>query len=266
MFRWVRSRALYNEIIRLALLIVAVVGILLLLGSLGYVDLPFIGRVSPLIFNGALVTLAATGVMLPLSFGLGFLIGWGRISRNYPAYWVSTLFVEVFRGTPQLVLVIVAFFVVLPLVAPQMSINILFAFWVGTLALALHSAAYQGEIFRNGFQSVPTGQIEAARSLGLDSTQTMSAVIFPQAVRVSLPPLGNEFANLVKDSAIISALGVLDLTGWGRQIQGITFDVNAALFSWVIIAIVYFFIIYILSAVMIGIERKLQVPGLEEGL
>lgn len=266
MFGWLRSRTFYLEIARFLVLIALIFGVIWFLGFLGYLDLAFVIRVSPLILRGATITLAATAIILPLSLVLGFLAGWARISRNPLPYWISTFFVEVFRGTPQLVLVLVGFFVFLPLVAPA-GINLSsFAFWMGSVAIALHSAAYQAEIFRNGFQSVPTGQIEAAHALGLDSRQSMREVILPQAFRVSLPPLGNEFANGVKDSSIISFLGVLELAGWGKQLQAMTFNINTAIFSLIVIAIVYFFIIYVLSTIMISMERRLKVPGLEEAL
>ncbi len=260
----------------LILILVGISVVVATLGALGTVNLAFFGRISPLYARGAIITLAATVVILPISFVVGFLVGWARISGNALAYSASTFFVEVFRGTPQLVVVLVGFFVILPLIAGGRNVTSL-AFWAGSIALALHSAAYQAEIFRNGFQSVPSGQIEAAHALGLDSWQTMRSVIFPQAFRVSLPPLGNEFANVVKDSALLSFLGLLiifdfesfDLTGWGRQIATLAVlnaTVSEAIFNWILIAIVYFVLIYILTAAMLALERRMQVPGLEEAI
>lgn len=260
----------------LFLIIVGISVVVGTLGALGTVDLAFFGRVSPLYVRGTIITLAATAVILPISFVLGFLVGWARIGENPLAYSASTFFVEVLRGTPQLVVVLVGFFVILPLFAGGFSITSL-AFWAGSIALALHSAAYQAEIFRNGFQSVPSGQIEAAHALGLDSWQTMRGVIFPQAFRVSLPPLGNEFANVVKDSSILSFLGLLiifgfssfDLTGWGKQLGQLALlnaTLSEAIFNWILIAIVYFVLIYILTAAMLALERRMQVPGLEEAI
>ena len=260
----------------LILILVGISVVVATLGALGTVNLAFFGRISPLYARGAIITLAATAVILPISFVVGFLVGWARISGNALAYSASTFFVEVFRGTPQLVVVLVGFFVILPLIAGGRNVTSL-AFWAGSIALALHSAAYQAEIFRNGFQSVPSGQIEAAHALGLDSWQTMRSVIFPQAFRVSLPPLGNEFANVVKDSALLSFLGLLiifdfesfDLTGWGRQIVSLAVlneTASEAIFNWILIAIVYFVLIYILTTAMLALERRLQVPGLEEAI
>lgn len=245
------------------------------LGVLGIVDLSFFGQVSPLYVRGVVITLVATAVILPLSFILGFFVGWARISENTLAYSASTFFVEALRGTPQLVVLLVGFFVILPLFVGGINLTT-FAFWAGAVALALHSAAYQAEIFRNGFQSVPSGQIEAAHALGLSAWQTMRTVIFPQAFRVSLPPLGNEFANVVKDSALLSFLGILgvlglirsfDLTGWARQIEQlavITATLSEAIFNWVLVAMVYFVLIYVLTAATLALERRMQVPGLGE--
>ncbi|MFQ5918752.1 MAG: amino acid ABC transporter permease [Thermoplasmata archaeon] len=248
------------------------------IGALGIIDLAFFGNVSPLYLRGLLLTLIATAVILPLSFVVGFFVGWARISKSTLAYSAATFFVEVLRGTPQLVVLLVGFFVVLPIFVGGVGLAT-FAFWAGAVALALHSAAYQAEIFRNGFQSVPSGQIEAAHALGLSGWQTMRQVIFPQAFRVSLPPLGNEFANVVKDSALLSFLGELviiflywefrsfDFTGWGRQIQTIALifaSLNESIFSWVLVAIGYFVLIYVLTAAMLALERRMQVPGLGE--
>ncbi|MEE9173794.1 MAG: amino acid ABC transporter permease [Thermoplasmata archaeon] len=274
LFRWIRLIVhTFWPLLAVLIGIAVVVGIL---GALGIVKLAFFSRVSPLYARGTIIMLAATAVMLPLSFVLGFFIGWARIAENPLAYSASTFFVELFRGTPQLVVLLVGFFVFLPLFVGGINL-IAFAFWAGTVALAMHSAAYQAEIFRNGFQSVPSGQIEAAHALGLTSWQTMRSVIFPQAFRVSLPPLGNEFANIVKDSAIISFLGVLtvfgfmsfDLTGWGRQILQLAVlnaTLNEAIFNWILVAIIYFVVIYVLTAAMLALERRMQVPGLEEAL
>ena len=247
-----------------------------LLGVLGIVNLAFFGRVAPLYVRGITITLAATAVILPLSFVVGFAVGWARISDNSLAHAASTFFVEALRGTPQLVVLLVGFFVILPIFVGGINLTT-FAFWAGAVALAMHSAAYQAEIFRNGFQSVPSGQIEAAHALGLGSWQTMRSVIFPQSFRVNLPPLGNEFANVVKDSALLSALGILtlfgfrsfDLTGWARQIAQLTVlnaTLSEAIFNWVLVAIVYFVIIYVLTALLLALERRMQVPGLEEAL
>ncbi|MFQ6013611.1 MAG: amino acid ABC transporter permease [Thermoplasmata archaeon] len=262
----------------LLLILIGIAVVVATLGALGTVDLAFFGRVSPLYVRGTILTLAATAVILPISFVVGFLVGWARISENPLAYSASTFFVEVLRGTPQLVVVLVGFFVILPVLVGGRNVTSL-AFWGGSIALALHSAAYQAEIFRNGFQSVPSGQIEAAHALGLDSWQTMRSVIFPQAFRVSLPPLGNEFANVVKDSAILSFLSLLvifpfrfssfDLTGWGQQIATLAVlnaTLNEAIFNWVLIAIVYFVLIYVLTAAMLALEKRMQVPGLEEAV
>ena len=260
----------------LFLILIGMAVVVGMLGVLGIVDLSFFSRVSPLYVRGTIITLVATAVILPLSFAVGFAVGWARISENPLAHAASTFFVEALRGTPQLVVLLVGFFVFLPLFAGGLNLTT-FAFWAGTVALAMHSAAYQAEIFRNGFQSVPSGQIEAAHALGLGSWQTMRGVIFPQAFRVSLPPLGNEFANVVKDSALLSVLGILtilgfrsfDLTGWGRQIAQLTIlnaTLSEAVFNWILIAMVYFVLIYVLTALMLALERRMQVPGLEEAL
>lgn len=260
----------------LFLIVVGIAIVIAILGATGTIDLAFFGRVSRLYTNGVIITLVATAVILPISFVMGFFVGWGRISENALAYSASTFFVEVLRGTPQLVVLMVGFFVLLPIFVGGINLTT-FAFWAGTVGLGMHSAAYQAEIFRNGFQSVPSGQIEAAHALGLSGWQTMRTVIFPQALRVSLPPLGNEFANGVKDSAIISFLGFLnifglegfELAGWGRQIAQIMLlqaTVNEAIFNWILIAIIYFVIIYVLTGLMLALERRMRIPGLEEAL
>ncbi len=272
--RWLRFIAI--SFWPLFLILIGVAVVVGMLGVLDIVDLSFFSRVSPLYARGVVITLAATAVILPLSFVVGFFVGWARISENTLAYSVSTFFVETLRGTPQLVVLFVAFFVILPIFVGGINITT-FAFWAGAVALALHSAAYQAEIFRNGFQSVPSGQIEAAHALGLSGFHTMRAVIFPQAFRVSLPPLGNEFANVVKDTALLSAIGMLtifgfasfDLAGWARLIAQLTVlnaTLSEAIFNWILVAIVYFVLIYVLTTLMLALEKRVQVPGLAEAL
>src|SRR5881396_249469 len=157
--------------------------------------------------TGLFGTFFYVALTLPLSVVLGFLMGWARVSRIRVFSWPASLYVNVFRGLPPLILVIFASLFGTNLVPQPIMDRFLSGFRRGdiavglaAIAIAMHSSAYQAEIFRAGFQSVPKGQQEAAQALGLRPWQGMMHVILPQTFRLSLPPLGNEFAVLIKDT------------------------------------------------------------------
>lgn len=196
----------------------------------------------PLFMQGLVTTLELT--FLGIGFGtlLGLFLGLGKISKvefgpwKWPVQifirWPSEFYVMFFRGTPLFVQILLIHFAVVPLlIHPETGLFIqgdtaqylkreYGAFISGALALTLNSAAYIAEIFRAGILSVDKGQFEASRSLGLNYTQTMSYVIIPQAVRRMLPPLGNEAITLLKDSSLVSAIGLAELAYAARTAAG----------------------------------------------
>lgn len=196
----------------------------------------------PLFLAGLWTTLQLTLIGVFCGTLLGLLLGLGKIARAERGPWKwplrllikipSELYVVFFRGTPLFVQILLIHFALMPLVIhPENGVLIsgelafflkreYGAFISGALALSLNAAAYIAEIFRAGIQSIDRGQFEAARSLGLNYFQTMKSVIIPQAFRRMLPPLGNEAITLLKDSSLVSAIGLAELAYAARTAAG----------------------------------------------
>jgi polar amino acid transport system permease protein len=203
--------------------------------------------------GGALLTIFIAAVSIILGFIGGIAIGMGRISSNWVIHGLSTCYVEAFRGTPLLIQIFLIFFG-LP------SVGIYFdPVPAGILALSLNSAAYQAEIFRGGVQSISKGQMEASRAMGMTYNQTLSSVIIPQALRNALPAYTNEFITMIKDSSLVSTIGVLELTLRGKIVIGQTFQPFVV---YIFIAILYFIMTYTTSRVLREIEKKSAIPGM----
>jgi len=178
-------------------------------------------------------TIRISLLSIALAMILALLAALGRLSTFPPIYALSTFYVSLIRGTP-LYLQIFFFFLALP----QLGI-ILSGLWAGVLALGLNYGAYMSEIFRAGLSSVGKGQREAAMALGMTPSQTMRRVILPQALRFAIPPTGNEFIAMTKDSALVSATGFVHELMWrstkvGRaQFHNLEALIMAAVFYWV---------------------------------
>ncbi|MDD1747183.1 MAG: amino acid ABC transporter permease [Methanomassiliicoccales archaeon] len=202
---------------------------------------------------GAVLTVLIAAISIALGFAGGILVGMGRISNNFLVHGVTTCYVEAFRGTPLLIQIFLIFFG-LP------SLGIYFdPIPAGILALSLNSAAYQAEIFRGGVQSISKGQMEASRAMGLSYNQTLLNVIIPQGLRNALPAYTNEFITLIKDSSLVSIIGVMELTLRGKIVIGLTFQPFVV---YIFIAILYFIMTYVTSRVLRQIETKKAIPGM----
>lgn len=184
-------------------------------------------------------------------FGLviGLLTGLGRISKNPLILGVSTAYVELIRGTPLLVQIFIFYFFLGTILGFE-------RFAAGTMALALFTGAYVAEIIRAGIQSIHPGQMEAARSLGMNYFQAMIYIILPQAFKRTLPPLAGQFISLIKDSSLVSVIAITDLTKAGREVITSTF---ATFEIWFTVAGMYFVLTFGLSLVVRYIERRLSV-------
>ena len=196
-------------------------------------------------------------ILLPMKGG-----GWDTIKVN-PFKLFATIYTDVFRNTPLLVQFLFIHFGLVE-VGIDLSFDGQFhkAYVSAILALGLNSGAYQAEIIRSGIQAIPSGQMEAGRSVGLTYLQTMRYVILPQAIRIVIPPLGNEFINLVLNSSLASAIGYSELTRQGKLIIGITFR---TFWTWSLVLMFYFVITYTLSNILKYIEKRLKIPGLGIG-
>ncbi|MGB7873007.1 MAG: amino acid ABC transporter permease [Anaerolineales bacterium] len=204
-------------------------------------DKDFIRENATFVASGAGVTIGISLLSIALATILALLAALGRLSKFPPVYALSTFYVSLIRGTP-LYLQIFFFFLALP----QLGI-ILPGLWAGVLALGLNYGAYMSEIFRAGLSSVGKGQREAAIAIGMTPQQMMGRVVIPQALRFSIPPTGNEFIAMLKDSALVSVTGFVHELMWrATKVGRATFHnlealIMAAVFYWFLTLIFTYF-------------------------
>lgn len=195
-----------------------------------------------------------------LSFGaliigilIGFLISIIRYTNKHTGKFkllnsICKLYVSIIRGTPSVLQLMIMYYIVF-------KTSDISSIIVGMIAFGINSGAYCAEILRSGFDSVDDGQLEGGLALGLTFNQTLRTIIVPQAIKVSLPPLGNEFITLVKETAIAGYIGIMDLTKASDIIASRTYDY---FFPLILIAIIYLIITGLLSKLMKALERKLD--------
>jgi len=202
----------------------------------------------PLFFQGLLVTIGFSIATVVFGLLLGIPISLMRLSSNK---WISgpaSAYVEVIRGTPSLLqLYLIAYGIPI-----AFGINIPI-FVAGVLALSINSSAYVAEIIRAGIQAVDKGQMEASRSLGLSYSQTMRRVIIPQAVKNVLPAIGNEFVTIVKESSIVSIIGITDLMRITNIMKSQTFRIFEAL---IFAAVLYLAVTFTISKILHKVEKR----------
>lgn len=203
------------------------------------------------LFNTILLTTA--GVSIGLVFGL--VLGVGKLSETKFFRWPAALYVTIFRGTPLFVQILIVHLVVIPAIAGMMGVTTPSALVSGIVALSLNSAAYIAEIFRGGIQSLDKGQSEAASSLGMTKFQSMRYIILPQAFKQMLPPLGNEFIALLKDSSLLAVIAVNELTYASTMAYKSTFVRTGPLLT---VALLYLVLTVILSYFVKYLERRLK--------
>lgn len=170
----------------------------------------------PALLKGALTTLQLTALAIFFGFIGGTLLGTARLSPFRPVRWMTRAYIDFFRGTPLLVQIFWIYFG-FPALFKSLGLGFTFDRWTAAvMALSLNSAAYIAEIVRGGIQSIDPGQWEAASSMGLDSLQTLRYIILPQALRRMIPPLGNEFTTLLKDTSLVAVIGLEELFRRGQ--------------------------------------------------
>jgi len=172
----------------------------------------------PILLQGSILTLEISILGMVIAIVLGFLLALMRVYGPFPLRQISTLYIEVIRGTPLLIQLFIIFYGL-----PNIGIK-LQPFIAGLLGLGLNYAAYEAENYRAGLLAIPKGQMEAARALGMTHHQGLRHVIIPQAFRLVLPPVTNDFISLLKDSSLVSAVTLIDLTGAYNRISTQTFD------------------------------------------
>ena len=208
----------------------------------------------PDLVRGAVVTVEVTACALLLGCVMGLLVGIGRLDpRRRVVYGICTAYVTVIRGTPLLVQLFLLFFGL-----PQFDI-LLPAFVCGVIGLGIYSGAYVSEIVRGAIQSVDKGQMEAARSIGMSSGQAMRAVILPQAIVRMIPPLGNEFIALIKNSALVSLLTIHDVMHEGQKIISVSYR---SLEVYLAIALVYLLLTSAAGLFLRHMEQRLRMGGM----
>lgn len=198
--------------------------------------------------DGLLLTFKITIISICFALPLGLITGLGKLSKNKFINLIASTYVEVIRGIPLLMQLFYIYYAMGSVlkISPMLSAIIALSFCYG---------AYMGEVFRAGILSVPKGQVEAARSLGFSRLQTMFLIILPQAMRMIIPPIGNECIALLKDTSLVSVIAVADLLRRGREYASQTFEYFE---TYTIIALVYLLITLLLSKGMSLIEGRMS--------
>ncbi len=203
----------------------------------------------PILLEGLKMTVILTVVSIAIALVLGIIFGLMRVSRAMWLRAIGTTFVDIFRGTPLLVQAFFIYFGIPSALGFQMS-----ALTAGIITLSLNAGAYMTEIVRGGIQSVDKGQMEAARSLGVAYMPTMRKVILPQAIRTMIPSYINQFVITLKDTSILSVIGIAELTQTGRIIIARNFQ---SFNMWLIIGIIYFIVIMALTKLSDRLEKRM---------
>jgi polar amino acid transport system permease protein len=201
--------------------------------------------------DGLAATFGVTLVSIFFALCLGLLAGLGRIAKNKAVNLIATVYVEVVRGIPLLVQLFYIYYALGPILhlkGPTSAI----------MAMSVCYGAYMGEIFRAGIQAIPKGQMEAALALGMSRTQALWRVILPQTVKVILPPIGNEFIALLKDSSLVSILAISDLLRRGREYASVSFNYLPA---YTIVALIYLIMTLFFSRLVGIMETRLRNHG-----
>lgn len=204
----------------------------------------------PLLIAGAGITIQITAISVGLGMIIGMFVGIARICNVKLLRFLATVYIDFLRGTPLLVQIFLIYFA-LPMVLGQR----VDPFIAAITACGINSGAYIAEIFRAGIQAIDEGQMEAGRSLGMTWIQTMRYIIVPQAFKNIVPPLGNEFIALLKDSSLVSVIGFEELTRRGQLIIARTYG---SLEIWITVAVIYLVMTLTISRLVSYIEKRLD--------
>jgi polar amino acid transport system permease protein len=212
------------------------------------INVDFLQTWAPFILGGLPITLFISVVSILMAVALAVLGALGRLSSNPILNGIASLYVSIVRGTP-LIVQILFIYLALPsagIIVPELP--------SGILALGFNYGAYLTEVFRAGIQAVPQGQVEAARSLGLPERQVLRRIILPQAVRIVIPAVGNDFISMTKDSALVSVIGVQELL-WRAQAAGR--PTGQSFQTIIMAALIYWVMTLVLSTFQARLERRM---------
>jgi len=248
------ARARESRRFRLVFALTWVIIIGLLVGSLfaaGKIDVTFLATWGPYILGGIPITIVVSVFSIAAAIIFAVFGALGRLSVRAPIFAVATLYVSLVRGTP-LIVQILFIFLALPQIIPATAgIPVII---LAIFALAFNYGAYMTEIFRAGIQAVPRGQIEAAGALGMTDAQTMRRVILPQAIRIVIPAIGNEFIAMIKDSALVSLMTVQELLWRAQRVGQSNFR---SLETLLLAALVYWSLTIVFSIVQDRLEKRM---------
>lgn len=202
----------------------------------------------PMLLKGALITFKIVIISLPIAFLIGLITGLMSVSTNRFLRTISTFYVDIIRGTPLLVQIFFIYFGLPAFLDIRIPAEV-----AGIIAISLNAGAYISEIFRAGINSINKGQMEASRSLGLSKWLTMRLIILPQAIRRMVPTFVNQFIVSIKDTSLLSVIGINELTQSGEIIMSSNFR---AFEIWGVVGVFYFIIIYALSQLSRVLERR----------
>lgn len=209
----------------------------------------------PLLLEGLKLTVITSLVSIAIGMVIGLLVCLMKMSKHAVPRAIAGVYIWIIRGTPMLVQAFIVFFGV-PQVVRMFVTDFKFtALTAGIITLSLNAGAYLAEIFRGGIMAVPKGQTEAARSLGLSHGQAMRKVVLPQAVKFSIPSLVNQFIITIKDTSILSAIGMAELVNKAKTYVGSTYTFFE---TYLVVAVMYLVIISILMIISNYIEKKLK--------
>ena len=204
----------------------------------------------PLLIAGACITVEITALTVFFGMIIGICVSLVRMSDFKILRWLGNVYVDFIRGTPLLIQIFLVYFALPSIIGHRVD-----AYFAAISACSINSGAYMAEVFRGGIQSIDIGQMEAGRSLGMTWWQTMRYIILPQAFKRIIPPLGNEFIAMLKDSSLVSVIGFEELTRRGQLIIARTY---ASFEIWMAVAIIYLILTFTVARLTGLLERKFE--------
>jgi polar amino acid transport system permease protein len=214
-------------------------------------DLTLVRESLPTLLEGLKITVELTFIVLAISLVLGIIVALCRLSKNRVLSTVTGFYVDFMRSTPLLVQLIYIYFV-LPTIGIRLN-----PFVAGIVGLSLNYSAYLSEVYRSGIQAIPRGQLDAAAALGMRPSVTMRRIVLPQAIRIVIPPLGNYFVALFKDTSLVSLLTLQELLFSGQIIISRTYDYFTI---YTMVLLLYFLVCYP-SLILVRHLEKLMKAG-----
>lgn len=211
-------------------------------------DFEIMQKALPLLLAGAGITIEVSALSVGFGLAIGVVVSLMRLCGIKPLRYLGNIYVDFIRGTPLLVQIFLVYFALPAIIGHRVD-----AFFAAISACSINSGAYVAEIFRGGIQSIDKGQMEAGRSLGMTWWQTMRYIILPQAFKRIIPPLGNEFIAMLKDSSLVSVIGFEELTRRGQLIIARTY---ASFEIWLSVAFIYLIMTFAVARLVAILERR----------